>query len=204
MIELVLRLLVPLKELLELEPCGGGDVQLLDPDRPVVPLVKSERTLFESTAPAPPDSPPNWIPAYLAIGLAIGAGAFGLAGRSRTSGPAHTALLALAAGWTLLAGLAGIILAGLWGLTDHAMAACNENLLQMNPLSLALLLLLPGAVRGTSKAASAERLAVGIAVLSLAGLALQLLPWFQQVNGPVIALAVPAHLGVAAALRRLR
>jgi hypothetical protein len=138
------------------------------------------------------------------IGLAIGAGAFGLARKARTNGPARTALLALAAGWTLLAGLAGVLLAGLWGLTDHAMAACNENLLQMNPLSLALLPLLPGALRGSSKAASARGLAVGVAVLSLAGLTIQLLPWFEQVNGPVIALAVPAHLGVAAALRRLR
>jgi hypothetical protein len=173
---------------------GGADV----------PLVKAERTLFESTAPAPPDSPPNWIPGYLVIGLAIGAGAFGLARKARTNGPARTALLALAAGWTLLAGLAGVLLAGLWGLTDHAMAACNENLLQMNPLSLALLPLLPGALRGSSRAASARGLAVGVAVLSLAGLTIQLLPWFEQVNGPVIALAVPAHLGVAAALRRLR
>lgn len=166
-----------------------------------VPLVKSERTIFESTAPAPPDSPPQWIPAYLALGLAIGAGVFGLARKSRTGGPARAAFLGLAAGWTLLAGLVGLILAGLWGLTDHTMAACNENLLQMNPLSLALL---PGVLGGKSKAAPAAGLAVGIAVLSLAGLALQLLPWFPQVNGPVIALAVPAHLGVAAALRQLR
>ena len=32
----------------------------------------------------------------------------------------------------------------------------------------------------------------------------QLLPGFDQVNGPVIALALPAHLGVAAALRSFR
>jgi Domain of unknown function (DUF4105) len=173
---------------------GGADV----------PLVKTERTLFESTAPTPPDSPPNWILRYLAIGLAIGAGAFGLAGMSRTGGRARTAFFVLATGWTLLAGLAGVILAGLWGLTDHVMAACNENLLQLNPLSLALLPLLPGSLRGTREAAFARALAVGISVLSLAGLAIQLLPWFEQVNGPVIALAVPAHLGVALALRRLR
>lgn len=180
------------------------NVRVAGPGGAAVPLVKSERTIFESTAPAPPDSPPNWIPAYLAIGIAIGAGAFGLARKSPTSGPARTGFLGLAAGWTLLAGLAGLILAGLWGLTDHAMAACNENLLQMNPLSLALLPLLPRVVRGKGRATSAAGLAAGVAVLSLAGLALQLFPWFPQVNGPVIALAVPAHLGVAAALRRLR
>ena len=178
-------------------------VKVTGPGGTIVPLVKSERTIFESTAPAPPDSPPNWIHWYVAIGFVIGAGAFGLARKARTSGPARTAFLALAAGWTLLAGLAGIILAGLWGLTDHAMAGCNENLLQMNPLSLALLPLLPGALRG-SRSGSVAGLAAGIAGLSLTGLVLQVLPWFQQVNGPVIALALPAHLGVAAALRRLR
>jgi len=178
-------------------------VKVTGPGGTVVPLVKAERTLFESTAPAPPDSPPNWISRYFLIGLAIGAGAFGLAKKAGTSGPARSAFLTLTAGWTLLAGLAGIILAGLWGLTDHAMAACNENLLQMNPLSLALLPLLPGFLRG-NRSAPVAGLAAGIAMLSLAGLALQVLPWFQQVNGPVIALALPAHLGVAAALRRLR
>ncbi len=178
-------------------------VKVTGPGGADVPLVKAERTLFESSAPVPPDSPPNWIFRYLAIGLAIGAAALGLARRARTNGPARTTFLILAAGWALLAGLSGVVLAGLWGLTDHAMAACNENLLQMNPLSLALLPLLPGALRG-SKSSAVTGLSVGIALLSLAGLVLQLLPWFQQVNGPVIALAVPAHVGVAAALRRLR
>jgi hypothetical protein len=46
-------------------------------------------------------------------------------------------------------------------------------------------------------------LAWAIGGLSFLGLALQLLPWFQQVNGPAIALALPAHLGLAFAVRRL-
>lgn len=179
-------------------------VSVAGPGGAPVPLVKSERTIFESSAPVPPTSPPNWIGAYLAIGIAIGAGAWILARQSRSSGPARTAFLGLAGGWTLLAGLAGLILAGLWGLTDHAMAACNENLLQVNPVSLTLLPLLPRISRGKGQSPSVSTLANGIAALSLIGLALQVLPWFQQVNGPVIALAVPAHLGIAAAVRRLR
>ena len=124
--------------------------------------------------------------------------------KARKTRGARMAFLGLAGGWSLLAGLAGVALAGLWGVTDHVMAAYNENLLQMNPLSLALLPMLPGAMRGAAAQATAVRLAIAIAVLAGAGLVLQLLPWFQQVNGPVIALALPAHLGIATALYRLR
>jgi hypothetical protein len=39
--------------------------------------------------------------------------------------------------------------------------------------------------------------------LSLAGLVLKLLPAFYQVNGEIIALTLPVHLGVAAGSRRM-
>jgi hypothetical protein len=42
-----------------------------------------------------------------------------------------------------------------------------------------------------------------VAGLSLVGLLLKVLPQFYQVNGAVIALALPAHAGVAAAAWRL-
>ena len=83
------------------------------------------------------------------------------------------------------------------------MAACNENLLQMNPLSLALLPVLPGAIRRVAVRRATWVLAVTVAMLSFLGFALQLLPWFQQVTGPAIALALPAHLGLAFGVRRL-
>ena len=63
--------------------------------------------------------------------------------------------------WGLVGGLAGTMLAGLWGLTDHTMAYHNENLLQLNPLILGLVLLAPLAVRGSVKAGRwAPRLAL--------------------------------------------
>jgi hypothetical protein len=179
-------------------------VRVAAPGGAAVPLVRSERTIFESTAPAPPDAPPDWIAAYLALGGMIGAAAYTLAARARDSGAARAAFLGVAGSWTLLAGLAGVVLAGLWWFTDHTMSACNENLLQMNPISLALLPLLPGAVRGGGRVEVRARLAWGITALAAVGLVIQALPWFQQVNGPVIALALPAHLGIAASLRRLR
>ena len=95
-----------------------------------------------------------------------------------------------------MAGIFGLVLAGLWAFTDHAAAYQNENLLQMNPLQLALFPLL---VRSTSSSTRRRVWVAGfLAALSLAGLLLKLVPGFYQVNGEIIGLALPIHLGVAA------
>ena len=169
-----------------------------------VPLVRSERTLFEATEPTPPSTPPFWLPFYLAIGLALGGSAYGLGIRARRSRPARLGFLMLTWMWVLVTGTAGVVLAGLWGLTDHAAAYYNENILQMNILALPLVWLLPGFVRGRrSSARFALRLATAVAAISVVGLVLKLLPQFYQINAQVIALALPAHAGVAAGLWRL-
>jgi hypothetical protein len=169
-----------------------------------VPLVRSERTLFESSDPIPPPRPPFWLPFYLGSGLLLGGAAYGLGTRGRHSRPARGGFLMLAWIWVLVTGTAGAILSGMWGLTDHAAAYYNENVLQMNILALPLVWLLPGFVG--SKRSSARltlRLATIVAAISLVGLLLKLLPQFYQINGQVIALALPAHAGVAAGLWRL-
>jgi hypothetical protein len=105
--------------------------------------------------------------------------------------------------WGSLAGLGGVVLAGLWAFTDHAMAYRNENLFQVNPLVLALAVLVPLALAGSGRAGRwARALALGLAALSLLGCVLQVLPSFDQVNGQVIALALPIHIGFAVGLRR--
>ena len=168
-----------------------------------VPLVRSERTLFEATEPNPPAVPPFWLPYYLIAGLAIGGAAFGLGGRARTSGPARSGLILLVCVWSLLTGIAGLILAGLWGLTDHAAAYNNENVFQADLLALALVWLVPRLGSGSRGGArSALRLAGIVAGLSLLGLVLKLFPPFYQVNGSLIALALPVHVGVLGGLWR--
>jgi uncharacterized protein DUF4105 len=172
------------------------------PDGRPLPLVRSERTIFESTLRPPPDSPPNWVPWYLLVGLSIGGIASALARPARRSPAARFGFLVVTGGWLVLAGLAGVVLGGLWGLTDHVMAYRNQNLLQLDPLALALVPAAFSAVRAGTPSWGV-RLARLVVALSLAGLALKLLPAWTQVNGPIIALALPAHLGVAAALTRL-
>jgi hypothetical protein len=173
-------------------------------DGAAVPLVRSERTLFEATEPTPPSTPPFWLPFYLGIGLGLGGSAYGLATRARRSRPARLGFLMLTWIWVLVTGTAGVVLAGLWGLTDHAAAYYNENILQMNILALPLVWRLPGFVRAKrSSARLTLGLATAVAAISVVGLVLKLLPQFYQINGQVIALALPAHAGVAAALWRL-
>jgi hypothetical protein len=77
--------------------------------------------------------------------------------------------------------------------------------LQANVLALPLLWLIPRALRLRAKGrGSAFVLAAIVAGVSITGLLLKVLPGFYQVNGSVIALALPAHLGIAAALWRSR
>jgi hypothetical protein len=172
------------------------------PDGRPIPLVRSERTIFESTLPPPPDVPPGWVPWYLLLGLAIGASAFVLARPARRSAAARFGFLVVCGGWLVLAGVAGVVLAGLWGLTDHAMAYRNHNLFQLDPLALALV---PAVVVAVRRGAPGwgVKLAKLVVALAAVGLAIKLLPGWGQVNGPIIALALPAHVGVAAALARL-
>jgi hypothetical protein len=180
-------------------------VTIPGPDGRPVPLVKSERTIFLSTAPPPPDTPPNWLPGYLLVGSTVGALAWMLSRGARGNAVARAGFLFVVAGWAVLVGLAGVVLAGLWSLTDHVMAYRNENLLQMSPLALLILPFLFGAVRGSpGRGRAAFAVAATVAALSALGLAAKLLPGFDQMNGPVIVLALPAHLGVAVALGSFR
>jgi hypothetical protein len=170
-----------------------------------LPLVRGETTLFTSSEPDPPAAPPRWIPWYLLLGLGLG-GAMVLLGRAAEGSRAARVALAVGiGGWGLACGVAGMILAGLWGFTDHVMAYRNENLFQANPAALLLPLLVVPWLRG---GADGRRRLRGVAAV-LAGSAvlgglLQMLPGLNQVNGPIIALALPVHLGIAAALRRAR
>jgi hypothetical protein len=161
-----------------------------------VPAVRSERTIFESTDSPPPEAPPFWLPAYIALGATVAAGTVALARRGLTSRAARSGFMTLSGGWTLLVGIFGLVLAGLWAFTDHAAAYQNENLLQLNPLQLTLFPLL---LRSTPTSTRRRVWVAGfLAALSLIGLLLKLVPGFDQVNGEIIGLALPIHLGVAA------
>lgn len=169
-----------------------------------VPLVKSEQTLFESSEPPPPAAPPRWVLNYFLAGLAIGGLVFGVSGAAPNGGVARLGYLAITWVWLLMSGIAGLVLAGLWGLTDHAAAYWNENVLQTNLLALPLLWFVTRLAFGSSTAARpALVLASILAAFSLAGFVLKVSPQFYQVNADVIAIALPANVGVAAGIWRM-
>lgn len=170
-----------------------------------VPLVQREATLFEAMGRAPVRAePPRWLHWYLLAGLALGGGVV-LLGRAAPRSRAARLGLSLAGGlWGALLGVFGMVLLALWTATNHQIAYRNENLLQINPLALGLIVLLPALLFGARWAARPARLlALGLAACSLLGLLLKALPPFDQHNYAVIAFALPVHLALAWTVHRL-
>jgi len=168
------------------------------------PLVLNEKILVQATR-APEDAQVRrGLFSYLLIALVILA--LGLALWFVGKSGASLGVLTLATTWSVVAGVAGVLLAGLWAFTDHLYSYRNENVLQLNPLSLVVAVLLirlmwkrrrfPKAIPSRFTIASAYL----VAGLSALGFVIQVLPAFYQVNGDVIALALPLHLGVLVVL----
>lgn len=172
------------------------------------PLVLNERVLFQATRPPEDSVVRRGSGGYFVISLvvlALGALLWNVA----RNGERKSGLIMLATLWSLIAGLAGVLLTGLWGFTDHLYSYRNENVLQLNPLSLIVAFLLIRLMwkrrrtGGAGDARTAFRGAAVVAALSIAGFVMQILPGLDQVNGDVIALALPLHLGVLVALLAL-
>src|SRR5207244_6249751 len=115
----------------------------------------------------------------------------------RSSKPARWIFALLSFAWSLLAAFAGCFLVYAFT-TDHWSVYWNENILQMTPLSVPLVLLAPVAIFGRRRAVRWS-LIISVAALltSVLGFILKALPGFYQVNGAIIALSLPIHLGLA-------
>jgi hypothetical protein len=173
------------------------------------PLVSEERVLFEAARPAEPQAPPARVAGFLLAGLLLGGGLSGLGRLARRSRRGAFGLAVALSGWGLATGFFGLILALLWAATSHVYSYGNLNLLQVNPLGLLLAVAGPLAVlqRSTGHWHATSRLAwpaaVALAGLSATGLLLHLVPAVDQVNGPLIALLLPVHLGAVLALHQV-
>ena len=174
------------------------DVRIRDSNGAVHPLVKAEQQLFRANGPPEPRQPPDEMVRNLAIGLAV-AVLLGVLARGASAGKraARIGFATLATIWTALNGILGVILIVGWTATRHVFMARNENLLQFDVLSLALAVVLPLAVARARAVRLARTLAIVVAAIAFVGFAMQILPWFKQVNGEVIALTLPAHLALA-------
>lgn len=180
-------------------------IQVADASGRPVPLVAREWTMLEAPGRAAElPTPPLRTPFYLLAGLLVAGVLVLLGSRAPRSGWARFGYAAVSALWLLLAGTAGLLLVLLWTMTNHQIAYRNENLLQLSPLALPLVLLVPCLAYGARWAARPARLlATLVAGLSLMGFVLQVLPWLDQRNAQIIALALPVNLALAWTVRVL-
>lgn len=180
------------------------EVEVKTPEGGSRALATAPRTLHRSGRPPVPAETPGFRSGYLAGGLAGGTllAVLGLIG-GRGRRPAGGAYLALGVGWSAAAGLAGVVAAGGWIFTGHWYVHLNENVLQLQPLSLLLAVALPLAPVGRRPRRAARALAWTTAGLAVLGLLAQALPGMEQANGEILALTVPLHLGTAVGLEGL-
>jgi hypothetical protein len=169
-----------------------------------VPIVRSERVLFNSTRPPERQAPPNYVALFAAVGILVGALMIYLVRRGEGgSNAAVFVASAMATIWSLLSGVLGTVVLSAWLLTEHVFMGKNENLLQFNPLALALFVLAPIAIGFGKLSRGVTRVATLIALLSLFGFVLQGAPGWNQKNGEIIGLALPLNLATAWAVYRL-
>lgn len=168
-----------------------------------VPLVKSERILFQSNRPPEPQAPPRWIVQYFLVGVAMAAGMWALARRiDRGRGTRGTLAMVLIL-YSLLIGLCGVIGLSFWLFTDHWGAWRNENLFGYSPLALPLAFVIPMVMRRSVRGARiAMYLGSAVAISTVVGIVAQALPWLNQVNGEPMALVLPINLALAYAVSR--
>lgn len=178
------------------------EVQISGPGDGGAPLVAGrsfEPATGARAVPLPaPAALDRW---FQVVGLLL---LFGLvwAGRRSGAGRGRTPFLLLGALWTLLSGLAGFVMIYLWAFTDHVVAYRNENMLQANILGLVLFGLFSAwARKGGEPPRALLPVAVLVMLMSMAGAVLKVIPGPVQVNGVVLAVFLPANIGLALAAR---
>jgi hypothetical protein len=162
-----------------------------------VPLVFVEQQVHQSTRYPEPEAPRRFVFPFLVVGLLLGSLLWITgAGGSRAG---HRMFTVLGVSWSVVAGVGGVVLLGLWLLTDHVAARGNASVLLLSPLSLALVLLLPLSLRGRARAGRAA-LGAALLVAALAGFAIVTLAWpgLRQPNPELLALTLPLHAGLLA------
>ena len=168
------------------------------------PIVSSEREYYRSTRPDIPSAPPDLLKWCLLAGCSISMVMLLCDRVSANSRAARIGRNVLLFGWLLLTSLAGLILTFLNLATNHWATRSNENMLQMAPLAITCLVLMPWAMRRGRDGPRHARIlrfcagtSLTLLALSFAGLLLKVFPAFYQANWRIISLSLPVHAAVA-------
>jgi Domain of unknown function (DUF4105) len=173
-------------------------------DGSLKPLVRRQWNFYQSTRTPPPETAPRWTYWLLFIGTLTAGVMAWLAGRAQVLW-ARLMLGLFTALFGLMGGILGLGLFVLSQFTDHTVTYRNENLFLLNPLTLGLFPLGLQFMFNSQKAP--QRLAMLTRILSagaLFGLALKVLPPFDQNNLNLIALLMPMLLGQWWLFRKLK
>ncbi len=156
-----------------------------------VPLVKQSIQIFNSTRTPLPMTPPTWWWGFLLVGIALG-GVILLAAQNAF----RKTVIGLAIFWSLVCTLASIFMICLWLFTDHEAGYRNENLLIFSPFSFLVLI---AAIRAWRSKIARILVMIPLA-LGVLSLVMKAIPWAYEWNWEMIALALPIHAGLAAAV----
>jgi hypothetical protein len=171
---------------------NGAPVRLVAEERHIAPAPGT--TLVPELATSPRLF---WRLLFVGVVLAATLAAIRIMAMSRRGAAWGFALVASV--WSLLCGVVGVILILAWTMTRHVFWAWNENVLQLSPLSLALVVLVPLALLRGRATHAARFVATTILLLSAVGALLSLMPGGQE-NRAIVALFLPVHLVLAWAL----
>lgn len=172
------------------------DIRVPDDSGRLVPLVTSERVLFQAEREPERTSPPPRLLPLALIGLLLGGTVMWLWRRG-----GRTAAFAISTVAGVLLGVLGGLLLFLRFMTAHVAAYHNTNLFVYNPL---WLLVVAGMAftRGERSRRFVSGLAAVTGVLAAFGIVAPLLPGLRQGSLAVIALAAPVALAAAWVVRQ--
>jgi hypothetical protein len=165
-------------------------------------LVSRDTILYASTRAPLPSEPPSRVPMAALLGLTMAGLLAGLVdARARA---ARVALAAIVSLWYLVGGLLGTALLLAATVTKHEpYMGANTTLLSLQPLLLIAMIVVPIAFFRGRRSAAAVGLSTVIAVMSLCGVLLQVVPSWAQSSGVVLAVVVPVHVAIALGTWRL-
>ena len=166
------------------------ELRVPDDSGRLVPLVMSERVLFQAQRTPEREGPPNLLLPLGVIGLLLGGGLYAAQRRGR-------AALPLAVVVAILLSVLGGALLFLRLATKHVAAYDNTNLFVYNPIWILVLLTLPFMGRSPRIQRTVFVLATIAGALTAFGVVAPFLPGFNQGSFAVIALAAPAGLMAA-------
>jgi hypothetical protein len=170
-------------------------------------LVRSERQLVVDERYRDADAPPGYLAPAVEAGFAISGVLLTLCLLPVATTRTRWAVGIIGTSWSLLAGVVGLLLLCAELFTRHAAyMGHNVNVLLATPASLALVVLIPLAVRASASprtVRAARSLSVFAAACSIIAVLLRVVPSLAQQNRPLLFLAVPVHGALAFALWRV-